>query len=99
FEPVARAKHLKFAVDLEPGLPRSIQTDSLRLQQVLKNLLSNALKFTERGSVHMAVGLATDGWSRDRETLNRAGTVISFSVTDTGIGIPVDKQAVIFEAF
>ena len=99
FEPVARAKRLAFTVDLDPGLPRSMHTDSARLQQVLKNLLSNAFKFTERGSVGMAVSVATGGWSPDHEALNRADTVISFAVSDTGIGIPADKLAVIFEAF
>src|SRR6185295_4810885 len=99
FEPVARAKRLAFTVDLDPDLPRAIQTDSARVQQVIKNLLSNAFKFTERGTVGMAVSVATGGWSIDHETLNRAGTVISFAVSDTGIGIPADKQAVIFEAF
>jgi CheY-like chemotaxis protein/HAMP domain-containing protein len=99
FEPVARTKRLAFGVTLDPDLPRSIQTDGPRLHQVLKNLLSNAFKFTERGSVTMAVGVASEGWNSDRETLNRAGTVISFAVSDTGIGIAQDKQAVIFEAF
>jgi signal transduction histidine kinase/DNA-binding response OmpR family regulator/HAMP domain-containing protein len=99
FEPVARAQRVALVVDLDPGLPRSIHTDSPRLQRVLKNLLSNAFKFTQRGSVRLTVSVATDGWSPDRDSLNRAGIVISFAVSDTGIGIPADKQAVIFEAF
>ena len=99
FEPVAESRNLTFGVELRDHLPPSMYTDTARLQQVLKNLLSNAFKFTERGSVGMTVGVAIDGWSSDRESLNRAGTVISFAVSDTGIGIPADKQAVIFEAF
>jgi CheY-like chemotaxis protein/HAMP domain-containing protein/GAF domain-containing protein len=99
FAPVARARRLAFDIDLDPGLPRSMQTDSARLQQVLKNLLSNAFKFTERGNVRMLVSVATDGWSRDHKTLNQAPSVISFAVSDTGIGITEDKLALIFEAF
>jgi len=99
FAPVARARGLAFSVELDAALPRSIRTDAARLQQVLKNLLSNAFKFTARGSVIMEMGVATAGWSPDRDALNKAGTVIRFAVLDTGIGVAADKQAVIFEAF
>ncbi|HEY3494471.1 MAG TPA: response regulator, partial [Polyangiaceae bacterium] len=99
FRHVAQQKGLEFAVELENGLPPSILTDSKRLQQVLKNLLSNAFKFTEHGAVTMEVRAAGYGWSRDHEILNHADKVVAFSVTDTGIGIPEEKQRIIFEAF
>ncbi len=76
-----------------------MQTDAKRLQQVLKNLLSNAFKFTHRGTVSLDVRPARDGWSSDNDALNAADAVLAFSVTDTGIGIPPDKQQSIFEAF
>ena len=78
---------------------RRIATDPGRLRQVLKNLLSNAFKFTERGEVSVRVGLAESGWSPANETLARAAAVMAFSVTDTGIGITAELQARIFEAF
>ena len=99
FRQVAQQKALQFDVEVDPTLPRSINTDATRLQQVLKNLLSNAFKFTEQGGVTMRIGPATGGWSADVESLNRARNVVAFAVTDTGIGIPDDKQHVIFEAF
>ncbi len=70
-----------------------------RLQQVLKNLLSNALKFTERGKVSMRITRAANGWRPDNPALANADGVIAFSVEDTGIGIPADKQRIIFESF
>ncbi|HTM22361.1 MAG TPA: response regulator, partial [Kofleriaceae bacterium] len=99
FRHVAEQKKLGFNVELGTELPRALVTDAKRLQQVLKNLLSNAFKFTERGKVVLDIKRVTDGWSRDLDTLNRAESVISFTVTDTGIGIPADKQRIIFESF
>jgi len=99
FQHVADAKGLRFSTQLAPDLPRSIQTDAKRLQQIVKNLLSNAFKFTERGEVSLAVRLARDGWSPECETLARAPAVIAVAVRDTGIGIPPNKQQIIFEAF
>ncbi|MFL5401360.1 MAG: response regulator, partial [Gemmatimonadales bacterium] len=99
FRQVADLKGLQFEVDLDAALPPAMQTDTKRLQQVLKNLLSNAFKFTERGSVSMRASVATSGWNPEQEILNGANTVIAFSVTDSGIGIPKEKHAVIFEAF
>ena len=74
-------------------------TDSKRLQQVLKNLLSNAFKFTDQGGVCLRVYRATEGWSVEHPILNDTQAVIAFEVTDTGIGIPPEKQQIIFEAF
>ncbi|HEX6405857.1 MAG TPA: response regulator, partial [Gemmatimonadales bacterium] len=99
FRQVADLKGLEFDVVLEPSLPPALQTDTKRLQQVLKNLLSNAFKFTERGNVSLRARVATEGWNPEQEMLNAANTVIAFSVTDTGIGIPKEKHGVIFEAF
>jgi signal transduction histidine kinase/CheY-like chemotaxis protein len=99
FRQMADIKGLQFDVEPAPSLPAAIQTDGRRLQQVLKNLLSNAFKFTERGRVTLRMEVATKGWNPEQELLNAANTVIAFSVSDTGIGIPRDKHAVIFEAF
>jgi CheY-like chemotaxis protein len=96
---VANDKRLDFNIDLDPSLPKSIHTDSTRLHQVLKNLLGNAFKFTEKGSVTLRIAKTDQGWTRGHETLERASGVIAFSVTDTGIGIPDEKQQIIFEAF
>ncbi len=99
FRHFADSKKLEFDVMRSVDLPRTIQTDAKRLQQILKNLLSNAFKFTESGRVSLAIETATEGWNPDNETLNRAKSVLVFSVTDTGIGISPDKQHIIFEAF
>jgi HAMP domain-containing protein/CheY-like chemotaxis protein/signal transduction histidine kinase len=99
FRQVANDKRLDFDIDLDPSLPKTIHTDSTRLQQVLKNLLGNAFKFTERGGVTLRAAAVTSGWSSGHETLDRAASVIAFTVLDTGIGIPDEKQRIIFEAF
>src|SRR5205823_7935774 len=96
---VAESKKLDLEVDVKPGVPRAVQTDAKRLQQSLKNLLSNAFKFTERGRVALEVKSVTEGWSPENESLNHAKQVLAFSVSDTGIGIPSEKQQIIFEAF
>ncbi|MBD2101479.1 HAMP domain-containing protein [Leptolyngbya sp. FACHB-261] len=99
FRQVARQKGLEFRIDLKPNLPQTVYTDPQRLQQVLRNLLSNAFKFTDQGRVVMHVGVAEPGLKFDNDSLNLAPQVLAFSVTDTGIGIPRDKQKLIFEAF
>jgi CheY-like chemotaxis protein len=99
FRHMAEAKQLDFRVELQPDLPPTVMTDTMRLQQILKNLLSNAFKFTEQGSVQLRVARAQRGWNPDNETLNGAQTVIAFSVSDTGVGIAQDKLQLIFEAF
>jgi HAMP domain-containing protein/signal transduction histidine kinase/CheY-like chemotaxis protein len=99
FRHVAESKGVDFKLHMAHELPKSIFTDAKRLQQVLKNLLSNAFKFTHHGQVSLNVEVARAGWNPDNEDLNRAPTVLSFSVSDTGIGIPPDKQQIIFEAF
>jgi HAMP domain-containing protein/CheY-like chemotaxis protein/signal transduction histidine kinase len=99
FKHVAESRHLDFHIEADPALPRTIQTDTKRLQQVLKNLLANAFKFTEKGSATLRIRPATGGWSPDQQILNQARSVIAFEVTDTGIGIPAEKQQIVFEAF
>ena len=86
FAPLAGEKHLIFRIEVAPDAPARLLTDGQRLEQILKNLLSNALKFTDTGSVALSI----------RAT---AGDRISFMVTDTGIGIAAPQQAMIFEAF
>jgi HAMP domain-containing protein/CheY-like chemotaxis protein/signal transduction histidine kinase len=98
FRHEAENRRLNFEIRTDPSLPRSLVTDPRRLQQVLKNLLSNAFKFTDHGGVRLSVFAASGGWSPDHPSLNGAA-VIGFEVSDTGIGIPVEKQRIIFEAF
>jgi HAMP domain-containing protein/CheY-like chemotaxis protein/signal transduction histidine kinase len=99
FRHEAENRRLTFEVITDPHMGRSLVTDSKRLQQVLKNLLSNAFKFTEHGGVKLTVSSATSGWSLDHPILGGAGSVIAFEVADTGIGIPAEKQRIVFEAF
>ncbi len=99
FRHEAENRKLFFEVKSDPKLGRSLVTDPRRLQQVLKNLLSNAFKFTEQGGVRLTVSSAPSGWSTDHPILSGAGSVVAFEVSDTGIGIPTEKQRIIFEAF
>ncbi len=99
FRHEADRRHLSFDVELDSHLSRSIVTDSKRLQQVLKNLLSNAFKFTEHGGVRLRISSVGSGWSVDHPSLTKSASVVAFEVTDTGIGVSAEKQKIIFEAF
>jgi HAMP domain-containing protein/CheY-like chemotaxis protein/signal transduction histidine kinase len=99
FRHVADTRNLGFVLSLDPHLSRQLITDAKRLFQILKNLLSNAFKFTSQGRVTFNVRIAQQGWSADHPVLKRAPAVLAFEVTDTGIGIPPEKQKIIFEAF
>jgi HAMP domain-containing protein/signal transduction histidine kinase/CheY-like chemotaxis protein len=100
FRHVAESKGLDFGIEVGESLSGEIMhTDAKRLQQVLKNLLSNALKFTEQGVVRLTLDRTSGGWSPGHPILSRAKSVIAFSVVDTGIGIQAEKQRIIFEAF
>ena len=90
FRHVADQKNLVFEIGMDGTVPDSLFTDVNRLQQILKNLLSNAFKFTSRGSVTLRLGTKVN---------ERGETMITFAVQDTGIGIPIEKQKLIFEAF
>jgi signal transduction histidine kinase/HAMP domain-containing protein/DNA-binding response OmpR family regulator len=99
FRHIAESSRVGFNIQLDATLQRSMHTDIKRMQQIIKNLLSNAFKFTHEGSVNFSVAPAASGWSAENDELNRAGQVVAFSVADTGIGISPDKQQIIFEAF
>jgi CheY-like chemotaxis protein len=99
FRQLASDKGLDFNVKFDPRLPQKILTDEKRLQQIVLNLLSNAFKFTSRGSVTLGVRCAQRGWSPTHPILRNADKAIEIAVVDTGIGIPQDKQKLIFEAF
>jgi len=95
FNPVAQGKGLQFRVEIAPGTPAFIQTDAGRLNQILKNLLSNAFKFTQNGSVTLTMRPATKDEWKDSSVVGK----VAFEVRDTGIGIPKEKQKLVFEAF
>jgi HAMP domain-containing protein/CheY-like chemotaxis protein/putative methionine-R-sulfoxide reductase with GAF domain len=99
FRHEAEVRGLSFDVEIDSRLGRSVLTDAKRLQQVLKNLLSNAFKFTAQGGVRLNVSAAVGGWTPDHPVLGQTAAVIAFEVSDTGIGIPADKQRIVFEAF
>ena len=87
FNPIANDKKLTMEIELGEGLPSHITTDKMRVEQILKNLLSNAFKFTANGKVSLAV------------TADYTYKTLVFKVKDTGIGIPKNKIDVVFEAF
>jgi len=91
FEPIATEKGLDFSISIYDNCPSNIVTDQLRLEQVLRNLLSNAMKFTEKGRVDLDVLVIADEGATDKQ--------IIFAVRDTGIGIPENKQKLVFESF
>jgi len=99
FRHESESSSLSFTTEFGPSLGSTINTDPKRLLQVLKNLLSNSFKFTERGSVRLRVSSAKKGWTSGHPILDKARGVVAFAVSDTGIGIPPDKQKIIFEAF
>jgi signal transduction histidine kinase/ActR/RegA family two-component response regulator len=99
FRPVAEHKGLNLQIQIDEKLPKSIFTDESRLQQILKNLLSNAFKFTEKGGVQLQIEKGDKMEKYSLESLEQAKEIILFRVIDTGIGIPLEKQKMIFEAF
>ena len=99
FQHEADSRQLKFELELNSSIGKSIFTDAKRLQQILKNLLSNAFKFTREGGVKFKIFPAPDGWTPDHPTLSKVASVIAMEVSDTGIGIAPEKQKIIFEAF
>ncbi|NUY80452.1 HAMP domain-containing protein [Flavobacterium sp. MAH-1] len=99
FNPISEARHLKFTIEQDDNLPELIETDSQRLNQILKNLLSNSFKFTEKGQVGLKIYKANNNWKIKTPSLENAESVIAFEISDTGIGISKEKQNIIFEAF
>jgi len=99
FLPVARQKKLEFNIQMSEGLPETTCIDEHQLFNILKNLLSNAFKFTERGSVSLRIWRAEEHFVAKNPLFRDAEWVLAFSVIDTGIGISENKQEMIFEAF
>jgi HAMP domain-containing protein/CheY-like chemotaxis protein/signal transduction histidine kinase len=99
FRPLAEQKALSFDIDVQPEAPTPMVTDVQRLQQVLKNLIANAIKFTDEGRVALTIRRADKGKRFASRLLDAADAVVAFSVSDTGIGIPKEKQQLIFEPF
>jgi signal transduction histidine kinase/CheY-like chemotaxis protein len=99
FKHISESKNLKFSIEVDDKLPASLETDAQRLNQILKNLLSNSFKFTEKGEVRLKVYEADHNWKPGNPSLDNAARVVAFEIKDTGIGISKDKQNIIFEAF
>jgi HAMP domain-containing protein/signal transduction histidine kinase/CheY-like chemotaxis protein len=100
FKHISESKNLRFSIEIDEKLPASLETDAQRLNQILKNLLSNAFKFTEKGEVKLRIYDAKKNWKPGiMPSLDNADRVVAFEIKDTGIGISKDKQNIIFEAF
>jgi len=99
FKHISESKNLKFSIEIDKLLPDHLETDIQRLNQILKNLLSNAFKFTEKGDVRLRIYEANNNWRLPSAGLDNANRVVAFEIKDTGIGISKDKQNIIFEAF
>jgi len=100
FKHISENKNLRFKIELDEHLPADLETDAQRLNQILKNLLSNAFKFTEKGEVRFRIYESNDRrWRLINPNLENARKVVAFEIQDTGIGISKDKQNIIFEAF
>ena len=99
FNPISEAKNLRFNVSMDAALPEMMETDAQRLNQILKNLLSNSFKFTEKGEVHLRIYKAHNDGKTKNTSINNAEAVVAFEISDTGIGISKEKQNIIFEAF
>ena len=99
FKHISENKNLRFNIEMDENLPASLETDAQRLNQILKNLLSNSFKFTEKGEVKLTIYEAHHNWKQSHPALEKAKRVVAFEIKDTGIGISKDKQNIIFEAF
>jgi HAMP domain-containing protein/signal transduction histidine kinase/CheY-like chemotaxis protein len=99
FKHVSESKNLRFNIEMDQNLPDKLETDVQRLNQILKNLLSNAFKFTEKGGVTLRIFPANKNWKQYNPSLDNANGVVAFEIRDSGIGISKDKQNIIFEAF
>jgi signal transduction histidine kinase/CheY-like chemotaxis protein len=99
FKHISESKNLRFNIEMDERLPGSMETDAQRLNQILKNLLSNSFKFTEKGEVRLRIYEANNNWKQGNVSLDNARKVVAFEIKDTGIGISKDKQNLIFEAF
>lgn len=100
FKPISEARHLRFTIETDTNLPNAMETDLQRLNQILKNLLSNSFKFTEKGDVKLRIYEAKRNWKQGVNiNLDNAKKVVAFAISDSGIGIPAEKQNIIFEAF
>lgn len=99
FRPVAKQKNLEFSARVAPDFPKTLTTDIQRLQQIIKNILSNAFKFTQQGHVNLDIHSVRGHLDYKSASLKNAEGVVAISISDTGIGIPSDKQVLIWDAF